>query len=256
MKMIDSHIHLDQYSDREIELIVKESHDIEALLSVSTNLESCKRNLELTKISQKIKAAFGFHPEQNLPTDEELDELIQWMHQYCSEMIAVGEVGLPYYVKTEQKLTSFQYNQYIKLLEKFIKLAKEWEKPIVLHAVYEDAPIVCELLEKYFVTKAHFHWFKGDHKTVERLIQNRYHISVTPEIIYKEKIQKLVQSYPLELLMVETDGPWPFEGPFAGKRTHPNMLESIIRMVAEIKNKSKAEVSERILENTKIFYGI
>src|SRR5690606_23798193 len=91
---------------------------------------------------------------------------------------------------------------------------------------------------------------------LERFIQNRYHISVTPEIIYKEKIQKLVQSYPLELLMVETDGPWPFEGPFAGKRTHPNMLESIIRMVAEIKNKSKAEVSERILENTKIFYGI
>src|SRR5690606_40195140 len=91
-------------------------------------------------------------------------------------MIAVTEIGLPYYVKTEQKLTSFQYNQYIKLLEKFIKLAKEWEKPIVLHAVYEDAPIVCELLEKYFVTKAHFHWFKGDHKTVERLIQNRYHI--------------------------------------------------------------------------------
>jgi TatD DNase family protein len=88
------------------------------------------------------------------------------------------------------------------------------------------------------------------------MIENGYYISVTPEIVYKEKIQKLVQSYPLARMMIETDGPWPFEGPFSGKMTHPDMMKKSISMMAKIKTLSETEVSERVLENTKRFYRI
>ena len=256
MKMIDAHIHLDQYKDQEIESILKSSDSIQALLSVSFDLESCKRNLELSRKYPKVKPAFGFHPEQSLPAEQVLSKLIEWMNQHRTEMISVGEVGLPYYLRLDQKLSRPQYGQSIELLETFMKLAKKWDKPIVLHAVYDDAPIVCDLLEKHSVTKAHFHWFKGDEMTTMRMIQNRYYISVTPEIVYKEKIQNLVQSYPLEQMMIETDGPWPFEGPFSGKMTHPAMMRESIFKIAEIKNLSETEVSERLVENTKKFYGI
>ncbi len=256
MKMIDAHIHLDQYKNKEIELILEGSDSIEALLSVSFDLESCKRNLLLSKKYQKVKPAFGFHPEQRLPTENELNRLIEWMLQHRTEMIAVGEVGLPYYLRKDQKVSRLQYGQYIEHLEMFMEMAKIWDKPIVLHAVYDDAPIVCDLLERHSVTKAHFHWFKGDEKTITRMIENGYYISVTPEIVYKEKIQKLVQTYRLEQMMVETDGPWPFEGPFSGKMTHPDMMKKSISMIAKIKNLSETEVSERLLENTKTFYRI
>jgi TatD DNase family protein len=229
---------------------------IEALLSVSFDLESCKRNLQLSRKYQKVKSAFGFHPEQSLPSETELNRLTEWMSQHRNEMIAVGEVGLPYYLRQDQKVSTLQYSQYIEQLETFIELAKKWDKPIVLHAVYDDAPIVCDLLEKHSVTKAHFHWFKGDEKTVTRMIENGYYISVTPEIVYKEKIQKLVQTYPLEQIMVETDGPWPFEGPFSGKMTHPDMMRQSISMIAKIKTLSETDVWERVLENTKTFYSI
>ncbi|WP_462412484.1 TatD family hydrolase [Neobacillus sp. Marseille-QA0830] len=254
--MIDAHIHLDQYSNQEIALILGDSDMIEALLSVSFNLESCKRNLQLSRTDQKIKAAFGFHPEQSLPTEQEVIRLAEWMTEYRKEMAAVGEVGLPYYLRQDQKVSKKQYEQYIELLEMFIKLAKEWDKPIVLHAVYDDAPLVCDLLEKYLVTKAHFHWFKGDESTVARMIENGYYISITPEIVYKSKIQKLVEIYPLERMMIETDGPWPFEGPFAGKMTHPAMMKESISMIAKIKNLSEFEVAERLLHNTRTFYRI
>ncbi|PLS01832.1 TatD family hydrolase [Neobacillus cucumis] len=256
MKMIDAHIHLDQYKNNEIELIVKGSVSIEAVLSVSNNLESCKRNLELSKKYLHVKPAFGFHPEQSLPTENEFYMLLEWMVEHRDEMSAVGEVGLPYYLRKEQKVSNLQFGQYMELLEEFIVSANKWEKPIVLHAVYEDAPVVCNLLEKHSVSKAHFHWFKGDEKTIKRMIQNGYHISVTPEIVYKEKIQKLVQTYPLEQMMIETDGPWPFEGPFSGKLTTPDMMKHSISMIAKIKNLSETEVSERVFENTKNFYLI
>lgn len=258
MKMIDAHIHLDRYRDNEIELILEGTDSIEALLSVSFDLESCKRNLQLSRKYQKIKPLYGFHPEQSLPTEDEFDTLIKWIVQHQAEMIAIGEVGLPYYLREDQKVSRSrsQYGKYIDYLETFLKIARKWNKPIALHAVYDDAPIVCDLLEKHSVTKAHFHWFKGDEKTISRMIEAGYFISVTPEIVYKEKIQKLVQTYPLTKMMIETDGPWPFEGPFLGKMTHPDMMMHSISVIAKIKNLSEEEVSERLLENTKAFYGI
>jgi len=256
LKMIDAHIHLDQYKDKEIELILEGSDSIKTLLSVSCDLESCKRNLELSRKYQKVKTAFGFHPEQSLLTEQSFSVLIEWITQHRNEMIAVGEVGLPYYLRMAQKVSKLQYGQYIEYLEIFIKMAKKWDKPIVLHAVYDDAPVVCDLLEKHSVTRAHFHWFKGEKITIARMIQNGYYISVTPEIVYKRKIQNLVQDYPLEQIMVETDGPWPFEGPFTGKMTHPAMMKESILKIAEIKNLSETEVSERLFKNTKKIYGI
>lgn len=256
MKLIDAHIHLDKYQNKEIDSILAGTEWLEAVLAVSFDCESCKRNLQLSTEYQKVKPAFGFHPEQGLPSEANLSSLIDWMTLHREEMIAVGEVGLPYYLRKEQRVSSAQYGQYIELLEIFVKLAKNWEKPIVLHAVYDDAPIVCDLLEKHSVKKAHFHWFKGDDKTIARMIENGYFISVTPEIVYKEKIQRIAQVYPIEQMMVETDGPWPFEGPFSGKITHPVMMKESISMLAKIKKQSETEVSERVLQNTKEFYSI
>ncbi|MDR4947977.1 TatD family hydrolase [Neobacillus cucumis] len=256
MKLIDAHIHLDQYQDKEIELMFEGLDSIESLITVSSDFGSCQRNLLLSNKFHKVKPAFGYHPEQSLPSEDEFYRLIEWMKRHRDDMNAVGEVGLPYYLRKEQKVSKFQYDRYIEYLEKFIKLAKEWEKPIVLHAVYDDAPVVCDLLEKHSMMKAHFHWFKGDEKTVSRMIENGYYISVTPEVVYKGKIQKLVKAYPLEQIMVETDGPWPFEGPFSGQRTHPEMIKESIFKIAKIKNLPDIEVSERLLENTKKFFKI
>ncbi|WP_307409248.1 TatD family hydrolase [Neobacillus ginsengisoli] len=254
--MIDAHIHLDHYKDEEINSLMGGSSQIEILVSVSFDLESCKRNLYLSRRFSRVKPAFGFHPEQPLPTGEDLNELLVWMEKHREEMFAIGEVGLPYYQRLDQKVSKQDYCQYMKLLESFILKAKIWEKPIVLHAVYDDAPIVCDLLEKHSVRKAHFHWFKGDDKTVERMAGKGYFISVTPDVVYEEEIQQLVRRYPLEQMMVETDGPWPFGGPFQGQMTNPNMMMESIKMIAKLKKRSNDEVAGILIRNTKFFYNL
>lgn len=255
-KMIDAHIHLDQYNDEAIKEIIETSPFLEALISVSFHHESSKINLQLSKKYDKVKPAFGFHPEQPLPDEYEIEKLVGWMKEHKKEMAAVGEVGLPYYLRSEQKLTPYQVGQYLELLEQFIKLAKEWEKPIVLHAVYDDAPIACDLLEKHSIEKAHFHWFKGDSKTIERMISNGYFVSVTPDVVYEHEIQQIVIAYPMELIMIETDGPWPFEGPFKGKMTHPVMMAESVEQIAKMKKIPVTEVFRQVRKNTKTFYCI
>ena len=218
-------------------------------------MESCKRNLLLSKQDERIKPAFGFHPEQAIPRKRGKAELIKWIKENSDSMVAIGEVGLPYYLNVERK-GGIHYQPYIDLLEKMIALSVELDKPIVLHAVYEDAEIVCDLLEQYGVKYAHFHWFKGDEQIVRRMMDNGYFISITPDVLYEDEIQQLVHQYPLEQIMIETDGPWPFEGPFSGQMTHPRMMRESIKKIAEIKQKSINEVEDMLYENTKKFYRL
>ncbi|KPN97228.1 TatD family hydrolase [Lysinibacillus sp. ZYM-1] len=248
--LIDAHIHLDQYKDGEIPSLLEE---VETLIAVSMQLSSCQRTLDIAKTYPKVKAAFGFHPEQPLPSQIEENALFDWIRSHKDDMVAVGEVGLPYYLRQEQALDVRPYEA---LLERFIVLAKELKKPIVLHAVYEDATIVCDLLEKHRHRQAHFHWFKGDVTVVKRMIQQGYFISITPDALYEEEIQQLIQVYPIELMMVETDGPWPFEGPFTNKRTSPWMMHSTLEVIASIKGLSIQEAAQIITQNTKTFYQL
>lgn len=254
--IIDTHIHLDMYANTKRNKIIEtlDKYKIEALISVSTHLKSSKENLNLSKKNSKIKPAFGFHPEQKMPTEDMIQKLFTFIDNHAHEMIAIGEVGLPYYLRREDQ--SIPIEPYVELLEAFIKKAKQFNCPIALHAIYDDAPIVCHLLEKYSIQKAHFHWFKGEAKTIDRLKKNGYYISITPDIFYKERTRKLIEVFPIQQIMVETDGPWRFEGPFKDKMTHPSMLHEVIKEISKVKKIPLNEVYTTLYENSKNFYSL
>lgn len=254
--LIDAHIHINDYKSSEQVQIINdcEQWKIEALIAVSNDLSSAKETLRLSKVYPLIQSACGFHPEQSIPTPQELEELFHYIDAHHENFIAIGEVGLPYYSKKEDPTISLE--PYIQLLEQMIRRAAAYDKPIVLHAIYEDAPLVCDLLEKHNVTRAHFHWFKGDARTVERMMNNGYCISITPDVLYEEEIRTIVKQYPLKQLMVETDGPWPFEGKFKGEMTRPSMMHETVKEIAVIKNISIKEVYNWTFNTTKNFYQL
>ncbi|MEK4593890.1 TatD family hydrolase [Bacillus sp. FSL R9-9497] len=251
MKWIDSHIHVDQYKDEEKNRLLKEvenSNEIKGLIAVSMNYQSCKETLSLAKKYPFIYPAIGFHPEQQIHK-EECEQIYKLIEQNAEEIVAIGEVGLPYYLRKEDE--SIAVDSYIAVLKKFIELASKYNLPIILHAVYEDADTVCDLLEKYKVSRAHFHWFKGSDETMKRMMKNGYYISITPDVLHKEKIRKIVSYYPLEYMMVETDGPWEFQDDVM---THPRMIRDVLKEISVIKNISVDQVAETTYENTIRFY--
>lgn len=252
MKWIDSHIHLDQYkSEERMELIddMKRSTEIDGLIAVSMNYHSCQQTLSLAEQYKFVYPAIGFHPEQPI-NKKECEQIYKLIEANIERLVAIGEVGLPYYLRQEKR--DLPLELYIEVLEKFMALARKYDLPIVLHAVYEDADIVCDLLEKYEISRAHFHWFKGSEKTMERMVRNGYYISITPDIVQKDKIRKIVSFYPLEYMMVETDGPWKFQEDIM---THPKMIKDVLKEISLIKNMPIDKVAERIYQNTVRFYN-
>jgi len=260
MHVIDAHIHLDLYKEEErAQLLSTLGPGVRGMITVSMNLVSCKMNQTLARqFPGLIFPAYGYHPEQAIPGTAEEQDLFKWIEANHNGMAAVGEVGLPYYNRkeAESKGEPFALIPYINLLEKFVWLAKKLDKPIVLHAVYEDATIAVDLLEMYRWKKAHFHWFKGNEQITHRMVENGYLFSVTPDVVYEEEIQNLVRQVPLEQLMVETDGPWPFEGPFEARMTHPDMIGESVLCMAGIKKKPVSETADVLLNNTIRFYRL
>ncbi|MEW4217720.1 TatD family hydrolase [Rossellomorea marisflavi] len=254
--MIDAHIHWDAYSPPQREEILHSLgvHGVRAMIAVGMNLKSSRETLELSMRDERVKVAAGFHPEQEILSQGEIEEIFTFIDQHAGSLVAVGEVGLPYYRMQED--VDLELKPYEELLERFIVKAKSLKKPIVLHCIYEHAGIACDLLERHSVEKAHFHWFKGDEAILERVLSNGYKVSVTPDVIYEDEIQKVVQKAPLDAIMVETDGPWPFEGPLKGQMTHPGMMGRTIKCIASIKNMDESEAAERIFTQTKRFYGL
>ncbi|MBO2945868.1 TatD family hydrolase [Paenibacillus sp. F411] len=258
---IDTHIHLDAYSAEAQGTILAElaGCGVTSLISVSMGLESARSNLLLSRQHASVKPAFGFHPEQPLPTAEEADELFLFMEHHLKDMAAVGEVGLPYYtrIEAEARGETWDNRPYEELLERFIAFAAKHGKPIVLHAVYEDADVAYALLKKHgMLAAAHFHWFKGSADTIERLARGGSYISFTPDLLYEEDIQELARRYPAEQVMTETDGPWPFEGPFAGRLTHPCMTAEVAAAWAEITGIEAQSAVELLYRNALRFYRL
>ncbi|EJQ34291.1 MULTISPECIES: TatD family hydrolase [Bacillus] len=253
MKWIDSHIHVDQYKDEEKSRLLKDlenSKEVKGLIAVSMNYQSCKETLSLGKKFPFIHPAIGFHPEQPIHK-EECERIFKLIEAHAEEIIAIGEVGLPYYLTKEDEGVTI--DSYVAILRRFIELASEYDLPIVLHAVYEDADIVCDLLEEYKISRAHFHWFKGNEATMGRMVRNGYYISITPDVLHKEKIRKIVSYYPLEYMMVETDGPWEFQ---ENTITHPCMIKDVLEEVSVIKKIPVEKVAEQIYKNTVRFYRL
>ena len=231
-----------------------EVNDVTAIVAVSNDFTSSVKQIEFAKLDRRIKPAIGYHPEQALPSESELSAILRLIDDHVDCLTAIGEVGLPYYLRQEQP--NVDVALYKSMLECFIRKAAEYNLPITLHAVYEDADRVCEMLERYSITKAHFHWFKGDDIVLQRIVSNGYVVSVTPEVTYREKIQHIVKQVPLTQLMVETDGPWTFENTFKGKLTHPSMMHESMHSIAEIKGVTVDEAYREIHKTTQRFFSI
>ena len=250
--LFDSHLHLDQLSDENIQKTLGDSK-ITGMLAVSTNLKSAKKLLNLKQIYPgKLYIAAGFHPEQPLLNLEEREELFQWIDEHHSSISAIGEVGLPHYSKREN--SNLDYAPYIELLERFILIAKKWDLPLNLHIVHNDVDITLELLEKHNIQRAHFHWFKTDEKSFQKFLSTPYFASLTPDILWNSKTQYVAQNLSLNRLMIETDSPWPHEE--FESAVISEQLSAVVKKVAELKSLPLDYVQEQMLLNTQQFYRL
>jgi TatD DNase family protein len=202
-----------------------------------------------------VHVGLGVHPER-LVTNEETERVIALIRRERARLVAIAEVGLPWYTIRERPDRNVLIAAGEPRLHRFLQLARELDLAVVLHTPHEAAAPALTLLREEGIERAVFHWHKASPEVTQAIVGEGYYISVTPETCYRQRDQALVDAVPLSHLVIETDGPWPYSGEFEGRPTEPTFLGRIVDAIATIKSVAREEVGEIVTENTKRLFRL
>jgi TatD DNase family protein len=255
--MVDTHIHLDADQYANADQLIKRAlaAGVEALIVPGVGPDSNARVLALARrFPSTVHPALGFHPEREELTDGDLADTIVSLRTERRRICALGEVGLPYYAATARERVVKEAARLA--FFRFAQIAVEEDLALIIHAPHETAAVALDVLRTVGVRRAVFHWHKGTAQVTEAILSAGYHVSLTPEVVYRERDQVLAAMVPIDQLLVETDGPWPYSGPFEGQPTEPPMIALAIDAIARVRKQSPESVREATVRNAKRLFRI
>lgn len=240
--LIDVHCHLDLFTEEEQIRIIRQckKSSVGIIVTNGTNPETNSLALGLSSKFRQVKTALGLYPSDALTlTNSEINSEIEFIMKNRKRIVAVGEIGID--LKESAELAA-QKENFIKM----INLAKELNKPVIVHSRKAEKECV-EILEELRAKQVIMHCFSGKKSLVQRMINSGWLFSIPAIVKTSEQFQMIVKLAPLSQLLCETDSP--FLSPVRGERNFPfNVVESY-KKIAEIKGASLKEVEEKIEEN-------
>ncbi len=255
--MIDTHIHLDadQYADPSATIKRAREAGVRAIVVPGVSPASNQNVLALARQFEGfVHAALGFHPEHDELTDHELETTVAAIGRERDRIVAVGEVGMPWY--GDRARDPDRVKRATRTLETMAVLARELDLPLILHAPHQSAADALAIAQNAGVTRAVFHWHKSDEATTRAILDAGYFVSLTPEVLYRERDRDLARFVPLSSMLVETDGPWQYGGDFAGQPTGPWMIRDTIEAIAKIKTTTFKIAADSITRNAIALFDI
>lgn len=251
--IIDSHCHLHEptFTDVRGTLTRAIDHEVWGVIAVGCDPATNARTLEIAgQHGKAVWPALGCHPEWTGLSDAQVDEVERQVTEHHFRLVALGEVGLPWYCLEAAPDPASLMVRRRKWLARLLELAARFDLPVILHAPHGAAQEALTLLRERGIERALFHWHKAPPEVTRRIVDAGYLVSVTPEVVYRDRDRELVEWLPLESLLVETDSPWPYKGEFEGLATEPWMAARVVEEVAKLKQLPVDEVMFRISANT------
>ena len=238
MVLVDTHAHLDfKEFDNDLDFIVLKFPGI--IIQNSVNLESMKKGLEISKKYKNVKSALGVYPLHCLEIyEKKLDEQLIFIKENKDKIVALGEIGLDFKESLEKE-------KQINNLKKFISLAEEIKKPLIIHSRKAEAEVLETL--KDAKVKVVLHYFNANSTLVKKALEYGFYFSVPTNISTNKNLKKLVKLAPLDRLFTETDSP--FLSNIKGERNEPINVRHTISIISKIKEISEKEVEEQIYKN-------
>ena len=248
--IIDTHCHIYHSEMENAEEIIKEAlkNDIYIILN-GIDPKSNEEVLELSKNHENVYAALGyFHTLADEITDQDIALLNKQLKN--EKVIAVGEIGLDYYERKDNK------DKQKELFEKMLTLSEEHNLPVIVHSrkAMQDT---FDILKKHNAVGS-MHSYQGSAEMAQEFIKLGFYIGIGGTITHKnnKKVKEMIKKIGIDHILLETDSPYlaPEE-----KRGGPNTslnLKYIIRKIAEELDIKEDEVIEITTENAQTLFKI
>lgn len=181
----------------------------------------------------------GLHPTSvNADYRKELDFVAEYLTM-PNEYVAIGEIGIDLYWDR-----TFLEEQLI-VFEQQVEWALKYDLPIVIHC-REAFDYIYRVLEPYKTTplRGIFHSFTGTIEEAVRILDfPGFYVGINGVVTFKKStLPEVLQSIPLERVVLETDSPYLTPVPNRGKRNESANVKDTLIKVAEIYHKVPEEV--------------
>jgi TatD DNase family protein len=248
LTLIDIHAHLcfPNFEKDLDEVVERCRQEIDGVVVSSARYEEGLKVLELCKKNPGfLFPTLGYHPTEGTNPDGVLKLIRE--NRYL--VVGVGEVGLDYHWETDSRKRKGQEG----IFRKFIELAKEIKKPLVIHSW--DAERECFDMVKDSGLVCIFHCFSGDRELAGEILHvPDFYISISTQVIFNKSIRKLAKKMPLERLLLETDAP--FLSPVKGERNFPWNITRSAEKIAELRDMDSSEILNAARENAVRVFGL
>ena len=247
--MIDTHTHLylDHFKD-DIDDVIQRAISVGVekfyLPSISSKYNESMHDLE-SKFPNRVFCMIGLHP---CYVDKNFELEIKFVKDQIksNSYKAIGEIGIDLF--HEKKY----FKQQIIAFEEQIKLAIEYDLPIIIHS-RESFDEIFEVLKKYKSDKLRgiFHCFTGNQDQAKKIIDLNFFLGIGGVVTFKNgKISEFLSSIPLNKIVLETDSPYLAPVPYRGKRNESSYLSIIASKLSEIYNLDVSEISRITQQNS------
>jgi TatD DNase family protein len=271
MHLIDSHAHLDFYTDdRDAVLRRAYAADVKIILAIGIGEgpDTMHHALDFANAPStpdlpKIYATTGIHPEQaHNATEVTLAKAARLAAD--PKCIAIGEIGLDYYhlenpdIPTQQ--LAFTAQMYI---------AAEARKPIIIHCRTSELATP-QAKKKYGTADAwedllsliaqHWnptrlpgimHCFSGNVDQARHSLDAGFYLSFAGNLTYPHaiSIREAAAFAPADRILVETDAPFLAPIPLRGQRNEPAFVTHTAAALADLRGISPEELAALTTEN-------
>lgn len=236
---VDTHCHLDSRECDNIEQIIQ---NIENNIIIVSGYDD-QSNQEVIALIEKypnVYGTIGIHPSEVKTSN------LSFIEKYVNhpKVVGIGEIGLDYHYGKEDKELQIDY------FKKQIEIARKNNKTVVIHsrdAAEDTLKIIAANPDVNYV----MHCYSYSVEIAKQLLKYHVRFGIGGVLTFKnsKELKKVVESIPLEYLLLETDSPWLSPEPFRGQKNEPKNVLLVAQKIAELQNISLEIVLKTTTQN-------
>ncbi len=230
--IIDMHCHAHEYDEK---TIIKFISNKILIVSVADDPSTSIKNIEIgEKFKGKIIPCVGIHPwEINKYNINDVYKLVDLAIE--NNIKCIGEIGL------DRLFVSKTISKQIEIFKAFLEASRSYDFIYNLHTP-KTWREVFELLVKYDVKRAYFHWYTGPTDLLKDIESMDYFIGINPAALIQEKHKRIIEKAPLKIMITESDGPYKYKS----LQLNPFLIEKTIELISYIKGVEREYVVRMI----------
>lgn len=233
MHLVDSHCHLDHFSDEEAASLVARAREagVGEMVTIGTRLSRSDEMRRIADRFENVWCTVGIHPdnaaEEPVPTPGEI--LAETDHP---KVIGIGESGLDYFhEKAPRAVQQAGFRAHI-------QAARVSGLPLAIHARSADDDVLAILRDEHEKGAFPFllHCFSSGRALAEGALALGGYVSFSGIITFpkSQELRDIARDVPSERLLVETDSPYLAPVPYRGKRNEPSYVAHTAGVLAQV----------------------